>query len=225
MKEDLRFNIDRANEIIRLYEKRRRVFLEMNLILVTVFSVTFGLWLDLEFLKIASNYWLLTCFIIHLLITFSNIIWNLVPNKTREIKDTICKGYSDYQIDQLNGNSFENDYKQQLKNTQRFQDNYSNIASITRWITLFALMSFIVGLGGSIVIRENFNLLGLTIVIVIIIVIIPFIITPIRNCRNKPKSINEKIEEIEKKIKFLEDEKKCLNKKLETQNKSIDSDN
>lgn len=228
MKEDLRFNIERANDIIRLYEDRKRVFLELNLVLVTIFSVIIGLWFENEIIKDTAQSWLLFWFVIQLIFTVINIIWNLIPNKTQNIKKTICKGYTDHQIDEINvdsnSNFFTNDYKQQLKNLNKFQKNYSAIASVTRWITFDAMILFVTGMGGSLIINYYLDIVVLGIVIVVILLSFPLIFEFVRYIRKKPKSISEKMKEIEQRIKSLEDEKNDLKKKIEGQKKSQNPD-
>ena len=197
MKEDLRFNIERANDIIRLYEDRKRVFLEINLVLVTIFSVIIGLWFENEIINDIARSWILFWFAIQLICTVINIIWNLIPNKTKNIKNTICKGYTDRQIDEINvgPNSifFTNDYKQQLKNLNKFQKNYSDIASITRWITFYVMILFVTGMGGSLIINYYPDIVVLGIVIVVILLSFPLIFEFVSYKRKKPKSISEKM--------------------------------
>ena len=228
IKEDLRFNIERANDIIRLYEDRKRVFLEINLVLVTIFSVIIGLWFENEIINDIARSWILFWFAIQLICTVINIIWNLIPNKTTNIKNTICKGYTDRQIDEINvgPNSifFTNDYKQQLKNLNKFQKNYSDIASITRWITFYAMILFVTGMGGSLIINYYPDIVVLGIVIVVILLSFPLIFEFLRYIRKKHKSISEKKKKNEQRIKSPKDEKNNLKKRIDSQKKSQNPD-
>ena len=158
LKEDLRFNIERANEIVRLSENRRYKFLEINLALVTAFS--FLLIYILDNFNIAGKMSMITSMIIYFGLTSKNIVFNLQENRTKGIVKTLCseRGWKHYEFGkimiEIENYTFETDYKIQLINLHKYQKNYNKIGRETRIITLTGLMVLLITFFISIIINS-----------------------------------------------------------------------
>lgn len=150
IREDLRFNIERANEIVRLYENRQKIFLELNLALMTAYSLVLGVLF--QFFNLCGKISISIAICVYFGFTLWNVKFNLKENKTLDTIETICfKGYEgDY-------SNFEDDYKNQIKNLHKYQQNYDKIAKKSRDITRKGLYVLIIGLGLSIII----NMMGI----------------------------------------------------------------
>lgn len=156
--EELKFNIQRANEITRLIENRRKSFLEINLallpafsIVLAVFSYVFNIW-GLISISVSMS--------IYFGITIRNICINLRKNETDNIEPAICSYTREFDTNNINNIKdfdFEDDYKKQIKNLHKYQENYDNIAKKTRSITLKGIITLLISLIISIII----NIIGI----------------------------------------------------------------
>ncbi len=160
MEEDLKFNIERAEGIVRLYENESRHFLELNLALISIYFIIYGLLLPI------FNNWgkvLITISLIAYSISvIANIINHLIKNDTHKkynITPTLCfKGQCERYIDCIDEKTkFVLDYKNQLKNLLKYQKNYFKRAEKGRIITLIGLIILIGGISLSIII----NIIGI----------------------------------------------------------------
>ena len=152
--EDLKFNIERANEIVRLYENRRRVFLEINLALITAFSIIFGFLFNV--FNILGKIFISISICIYFIITLRNISYNLKENITKGINPAICsytRNFNITKIENFKEFPFEKDYETQLKNLHKYQENYDRIAKKTRDITFKGLKILLILLIISIIIN------------------------------------------------------------------------
>ena len=152
--EELKFNIERANEITRLIENRRKSFLKINIALISAFSIVLAVF------SYVYNIWGLISIsismIIYFGITIKNICINLKRNETENIKPTICSYTRKFNISQyknFKGFDFEGDYDKQIRNLHKYQENYDNIAKKTRSITLNGIMILLISLILSIIIN------------------------------------------------------------------------
>lgn len=152
--EELKFNIERANEITRLIENRRKSFLKINLALLPAFSIVLAVF------SYVYNIWGLISIsismIIYFVITIRNIGINLKKNETEDIKPAICSYTRNFNISQykdFKGFDFEGDYGKQIRNLHKYQENYDNIAKKTRSITLKGIMILLISLILSIIIN------------------------------------------------------------------------
>ncbi|GAI80534.1 unnamed protein product, partial [marine sediment metagenome] len=123
--EDLKFNINRANEIVRLYEKQKNYYLKLNITLITISSIIYGILLNF------FNNWgigLLT-FSISIIFALSiiNFIYCSIGNKTKGIRPNLCfyRGYSCQKIKDFSKDSVLVDLKTQIYNLHKYQKNYS----------------------------------------------------------------------------------------------------
>jgi len=145
--EDLRFNIERANEIVRLAENRRYKFLEINLALVTAFSFLFVY--ILEAFNDAGKASITFSIVIYFAYTCWNIGYNLKENRTTRIKKVLCSSrewkHQDFikKIKEMKKNQFRRDYKIQLINLHKYQRNYNKIGRKTRIYTFVGLIHFL----------------------------------------------------------------------------------
>ncbi len=138
--EDLKFNVNRANEIVRLYEKQKKDFLKLNLTLITISSIIYGILLNF------FNNWGILFLTISLLIIFAistyNFIYCSIGNKTENIEPSLCfyRDYSGQMIEEFSKDSVIKDLKTQIENLHKFQKNYNRIAVKTRIITLVGII-------------------------------------------------------------------------------------
>lgn len=155
---DIKFNIERANEIVRLAENRRYRFLEINLALATAFS--FLLVYILDNFNDAGKLSMIICIAIYFLLTLENIIYNLKENRTKGIIKTLCsnRGWKHRRflkkMNKVNDDTFKIDYKNQLINLHKYQKNYNKIGKDTRIMTLFGLCAFLATFLISIIINS-----------------------------------------------------------------------
>ncbi len=172
IKEDLRFNISRANEIVRLAEERRYKFLEINLALVTAFS--FLLVYIMDIFNAGGKLSMIISFVIYFGFSSANFIYNLRENRTKGISKSICgvRGWKHHNFRKIMINideySFEDDYKIQLVNLHKYQKNYNKIGITTRLLTLMGLLILLI----TFVISVIINTLGYSILNWLIILII-----------------------------------------------------
>ncbi|MFX1568134.1 MAG: hypothetical protein ACFFCV_07180 [Promethearchaeota archaeon] len=163
LKEDLRFTIERANEIVRLLENRRYKFLEINLALVTAFS--FLLVYILDNFNIAGKLSMLTSISIYFVFTMINIGYNLKENRTLGIRKSLCSyrdwNYKDFMkfMENINENLFEDDYKDQIENLYEYQMNYNKIGKNTRLNTFTGLIILFFTFSISLIINSLINYL------------------------------------------------------------------
>lgn len=142
--EDLKFNINRANEIVRLYEKQKNYYLKLNIALITISSIIYGILLN------SFNDWGIFFLTIAILIFFAisagNFIYCTIGNKTNGIKPNLCfyNGYSCQKIKDFSKDSVLGDLKTQICNLHRYQKNYNRIAVKARIITLIGIITLIV---------------------------------------------------------------------------------
>lgn len=155
---EIKYNIERANEIVRLYENRRRIFLEINLALVTAFSLVVG-FLYNEF-NILGKSSLTISIVVYFVITLENIHYNLKRNQTNNIEPTICsysRGFNIEIYSNFKKFDFKEDYEKQLKNLHKFQENYDKVATKTRsytfngikWLIYLLIVSIIINTIGT----------------------------------------------------------------------------
>lgn len=138
--EDLKFNINRANEIVRLYEKQKNYYLQLNIALITISSIIYAILLNsfnncgILFLTIAI--------MIFFAISTYNFIYCSIGNKTENIEPCLCfyRDYTGQKIEEFSKNSVIKDLKTQIKNLHKFQKNYNRIAVKTRRITLVGII-------------------------------------------------------------------------------------
>lgn len=142
--EDLKFNINRANEIARLYENQKNNYLNLNLASITISSIIYGILLNV------FNNWGILFLTISLLIVFVisaiNFIYCSIGNTTKGIKPTLCfhKNYSCQKIKDFDKNSVLGDLKTQIYNLHKYQKNYNKIAVKARRFTLTGIISLII---------------------------------------------------------------------------------
>jgi len=141
--EDLKFNINRANEIVRLYEKQKYHYLNLNIALITIASIIYGILLN------SFNNWGIITLTIAILAFFAistyNFIYCSIGNKTNGIRPSLCfyKGYSCQNIKDFSKDSVLRDLKTQIYNLHKYQKNYNKIAVKTRKITLIGIIFLI----------------------------------------------------------------------------------
>lgn len=150
---DIKFNIERANEILRLYENRRKTFLEINLALLPAFSIVLGVFFNVFNVlgKISISFSICVYFII----TIINIRYNLKEHKTEGIEPAICsytRNFNFCQYETFDDYPFKIDYETQIKNLHKYQKNYDKIAKKTRCYTYNGLISLLILLIFSIII-------------------------------------------------------------------------
>lgn len=160
--DNLKFNINRANEIVRLYEKQKQYYLNLNVALITITSITYGIIYNY------LNIWGIISFICSLtsifVISISNFYFSSKSNDTENIESTMCfyRDNNSPSIDGLNKDLILGDLRNQLKNLYKYQENYHNIAVKTRKFTLIGIItllisfpvSFIINLVGSILLNQ-----------------------------------------------------------------------
>ena len=203
--EDLKFNIERANEIVRDAQKQVKTFLEINLALVTAFSFLFVYIMDkYTDINVSEFSWGLSI-IGYFLIIVVIIIYKLTYKTTKGIKKSICF-YRHWKYHNLKKNlieidtySFKGDYKTQLLNLHKYQRNYDHCAKIIGNLTLigilFLIISFITNIIINLIFRE-LNCCSLkTIIILYIIIGIILIIFWLKYLRDK--NYKEKVEYVE----------------------------
>lgn len=150
---DIKFNIERANEILRFYENRRKTFLEINLALLPAFNIVLGVFFNVFNVlgKISISFSICAYFIL----TIINIRYNLKEHKTEGIEPAICSYTRDFdfcQYETLDDYPFKIDYETQIKNLHKYQNNYDKIAKKTRcytfnglkWLLYFLIVSIII---------------------------------------------------------------------------------
>jgi len=176
---DIKFNIERANEIVRLAENRRYRFLEINLALATAFS--FLLVYVLDNLNVAGKLSMIICITIYFLLTLENIIYNLKENRTKGIIKTLCsnRGWKHHRflkkMNKVDDYPFKIDYRNQLINLHKYQKNYNRIGKDTRIMTLIGLCVFLVTFLISAIINSFGETIQLEISAIIIIILLNFI--------------------------------------------------
>ncbi|MHA1986964.1 MAG: hypothetical protein ACW98D_10025 [Promethearchaeota archaeon] len=151
---ELKFNIERANEITRLIENRRKSFLEINLallpafsIVVAVFSYVFNIW---GIISISFS------MILYFVITIKNIWINLKESETEDINPAICSYTRNFNINQhenFQEYNFQEDYDKQIRNLHKYQENYDTIAKQTRSITLIGIIILLISLILSVILN------------------------------------------------------------------------
>ncbi len=139
--EILKFNIERATEILRLLENRRKKFLDINLALASAFGVVTGVLFPI--FDICGKISVAIAILVYFLITIINIGYNLLNHTTSDIEPSLCF-FRNYDWSKYNEYIFKEDYKTQIMNIHKYQENYDNLAKKTRCITLIgALFLFI----------------------------------------------------------------------------------
>ena len=226
----------RANEIVRLSENRRYRFLEINLALVTAFS--FLLVYIFDNFNDAGKWSMITSMIIYFILTLANIIYNLRENRTKGIRKSICevRGWKYHRFGRkmmnIKNYNFEEDYKTQIINLHKYQQNYNKIGRNTRTITFTGLIILLITFIISITINslELTNLDQCGIISIIFFNVIPSIgiIGIIFYFKwYREKKLREKVEFIE--IPIPKGEKKeykelidnCIEDYKEKKNKSV----
>jgi len=120
MKEDLRFNIERANEIVRLAENRKYKFLEINLALVAAFS--FLLVYILDVFNNGGKFSMIISMIIYFIFSSANLVYNLKEKRTQGIETSICSSRDwkpnefEEKMKNIDNYSFKDDYIKQIEN-------------------------------------------------------------------------------------------------------------
>ena len=128
--EILKFNINRANEIVRLYEKQKNRYLDLNIALITIISIIYGI-----FYKIL-NFGGIISLICSLTVIFSFSIANFYSssksNETKDISPTLCfyRGYDCEKIKNFRLNQNLGDLRTQLNNLHKYQKNYHDKVSL-----------------------------------------------------------------------------------------------
>lgn len=142
----LKFNIERANEITRLYGDQVKYYLEINLVLMTVYSIILSfLWQPFNSL---GKFAILTAIIAYLINTLYTIFKVLTHPDTK--KEKTLNFYKDWN-DNIDFSSFNEKYYFddlciQLKNLHRFQENYYTLAFKTSKNTLRGVVILILGI-------------------------------------------------------------------------------
>ncbi len=150
---DIKFNIERANEILRLYENRRKIFLEINLALLPAFSIVLGVLFNV--FNVLGKIFISISICVYFIITIINIRYNLKEHKTKDVEPAICsytRNFNISQYDTLDDYPFKIDYEKQIKNLHKYQENYDMIAKKTRDYTYMGLISLLILLILSIII-------------------------------------------------------------------------
>lgn len=196
-KQDLQFNITRANEIVRLYENRKKYFLHINLALMSAFLLIYRFFWEI-YRQIAKD--TLTVFLlIFLFITLANILWILKRNETKNTVDTLSKddiGKGDNKLLLNTNKNISDDYKNQLINLYRFQKNYDKIARKSKDLTLIATVIFISGFIASLIFNYNTEITSFTAEIFTLafmqLLMILYLLIILKNC--------DKLEDLKKRI-------------------------
>jgi len=161
--EDWRFNINRANEIVRLYGNQTGFFVKITLSLIATYNILYVIFsILLSFILL--NFWgfiLLTiAFLAYLTSAVITLILSTQSHNTQEIEPAFC--HYKYIFDKkgnliednlnkirtnLSSNDFREDYRKQLINLLKFQQNYYKIArNAKRWM-IISVIIFVIGLG------------------------------------------------------------------------------
>ena len=157
--EILKFNINRANEIVRLYENQRNYYLNLNIALITITSITYGI--IYNYLNIGGIISLISSLIFIFAFSIGNFYFSSKSNKTQDIKSTLCfyRDNNNSLIEGLNKDSILGDLKTQIKNLYKYQENYNKIAVSTRRATLRGIMILLISFPASLIINLIFALI------------------------------------------------------------------
>ena len=141
--EDWKFNINRANEIVRLYGYQTAFFVKIILSLIVTYNILFVIF-NIYFNFISFNivdFWILMgCFIVYLISAIIALLFSIKKDNTKDkfrIDDTYC--HFEYIFNEegkiteeipanLTKDNFRADYPKQLNNLLKFQKNYKDIA-------------------------------------------------------------------------------------------------
>lgn len=153
LNEILKFNINRANEIVRLYEKQKYHYLNLNIALITISSVIYRILFDI--LNNTGIILLTFSLSIFFIISTINFIYCSIGNKTGSTKPTLCfyKKYNCEKIKDFSVDSILGDLRTQLNNLHKYQENYNNIAVKARIITLIGIVFLLISFTISIVVN------------------------------------------------------------------------
>ena len=171
--EEWKFNINRANEIVRLYGNQTAYFVKITLSLIATYNiiyVIFNIMFNFTEFKSVGFFVLTGAFLVYLISAIITLWLSTRTHDTRkkfkkcighEIKDSFC--YFSYIFDRdgnfkeeipanLKIEDFRKDYPKQLNNLLKFQKNYFEIADTARFCMRISIGCFIIGLTASIVI-------------------------------------------------------------------------
>jgi len=132
------------------YKNYRRIYLELNIGFMSFFSLAIKFLLDIfEYNPSAFNI-LILGFILLLISTSGNILYNLLKHETKlrnktwvHYRDHSIKTFKEFEEYHKN-NSIKNHDLNQLFNMFKFQENYYKLLKWTRRITLTSILSFMV---------------------------------------------------------------------------------
>jgi len=140
----LKFNINRANEIVRLYDQQKIYYLKLNLTLLPAYGVIYGVFLNF------FNIWGILAFTIAIIVFFINSLINFressKANTTEVTKASLCffKNYTNEMLKGFSKGSILDDSKTQIENLHKYQENYQRIAIKTREKTLLGINLMII---------------------------------------------------------------------------------
>lgn len=151
--EDLKFNINRANEIVRLYENQKRYYLNLNVALITITSITYGV--IYNYLNILGIISLICSLTLIFAISIGNFYYSSKSNETGDTKPTLCfyRDNDNPTLERLNKELILGDLKTQIMNLYKYQENYHNIAVSTRKNTLKVIISLLISFPASSIIN------------------------------------------------------------------------
>ncbi len=166
--EDWKFNIERANEIVRLYGTQTRYFMNLTLSLITTYNILYAIF---NFLLSSLGFFVLTIsFILYMISAIYNLYLSLKKNSTAKRfkieKYPICFYKSIFNGDEkeiskdLNSEDFKSDYHLQLNTLLKYQKNYYEITYRARKFLMLSVIIFSFGLTISILISFLPDIMG-----------------------------------------------------------------
>lgn len=149
--EIFRENINFGYKISQDYKNYRRIYLELNIAFVSFFSLAINFYIAF-FVGTTWAYGLIMFgFIVLLLSTSIDIVYNLLEHKTSPTEPTWIhyrghkQNLGDYNTFKryFHGKSIDDINLKQLYNTFKYQENYDRLLRWTRRLTLFSILSFL----------------------------------------------------------------------------------
>jgi len=157
--EDWKFNINRANEIVRLYGIQTEYFVKLILSFIVSYNVLFLIFNAVsKFVSFNTTDfgWILGFFISYLGISVGSIIWITYSKPTKDILTSICHFKDNEYFEEsvclsreevreigISETDFREDYKIQLYNLLKFQKNYYNITRKAKVLFTFNVICFV----------------------------------------------------------------------------------